>query len=165
MGDEENDVPPPEKITVFPLASADEWTADRDDATKVTAVAFVSRHSEHSDAARATMKELSAMPEYAGMAFKVCDADESPEVVKAASVSHPIAGLPCFFFLFSGVALEQFTGNNMEKLKVCAKAAELKKKELIVKMEKEKEEAAKRAAEEEAAAKAAAEAQEAEASA
>ena len=166
MADEENEVAAPEKVTVFPLTSADEWTADRDDATKVTAVAFVSRHAEHSDAARATMKELSTMPEYAGMAFKVCDADESPEVVKAASVSQPIAGLPSFYFVFSGISLEQFAGSNMEKLKVCAKAAELKKKELLVKMEKEKEEAAKRAAEE-AAAKAAAEAsgQEAEASA
>ena len=163
MADEENDVPPPEKVTIFPIGTADEWSADRDDATKVTAVAFVSRHAEHSEAAKATMKELSQLPEFEAMAFKLCDADESPEVVKAASVSQPIAALPCFFFLFSGVTLEHFCGNNMEKLKVCAKAAELKKKELLVKMEKDKEEAAKKAAEE-AAAKAAAEASGAEAS-
>jgi thioredoxin-like negative regulator of GroEL len=153
MADDENEVPVTEKETLSALTSVEDWTADREDPSRVTAVAFVSALCQHTDAAKATMRELSAASENAGTVFKLCSVDDCPDVARAASIS----ALPAFFFVAAGTVLEHFCGNNMEKLRVCAKAADLKRKELLAKLEKEREEAARIAAEQ-AAEKAAAEA-------
>ena len=148
---DENEVVQEEKAQLFPMTTAAEWTAAASDSAKVTAVAFVSRHCQYTDAAKATMKELSTNPDYSAIAFFTCDADESPEVARSASSLRPINALPAFFFVFNGEVLEHFAGSNMEKLRVCTKAAELKKKDVLVRLEKEREESVRKAAEEEAA--------------
>jgi thioredoxin-like negative regulator of GroEL len=156
MADEEQEAVQVEKDPLVLLTSVDEWKADRDDVSHVTAIAFVSQYDPYTAAAKQTLKEIASAPESAGIVFKLCNVDEHPAVAQEAGIS----ALPAFYFLFSGVTLEHFCGNNMDKLRLCARAAELKKKDLLVRQEKEREEAARVAAEQAAAAATAAQAAE-----
>ena len=150
----DDDAPPaaPEVDKVPRLASLEEYRANKASEATVTATAFVSALCERTPAALAAMKEIAADEALKEMHFCHVDVAASPELAKEEGIS----GLPSFFFHYDGKCLEGFTGDNMEKLKLCAKAADLKKKELQVAKAKAKEEeeklAAQRAAEEAAAA-------------
>jgi hypothetical protein len=143
MADEDHEQQQAPKETLQDLTTPQQWADAVANTSDVTAVAFVSSLSPYSDAARATFVELSTT-EGNIISYKVCDLDKYPEVAKAIGT---ISALPAFYFLFHGETLEHFCGNSMDKLRVCAKAAELKKKDVLLKIQKEKEEAERVAAE------------------
>lgn len=147
MADEE-EVKQPEKIYVTALDKLEDFTAGRDNAEKVTAVVFHSSLDEFSAAALAAFKEAASDAAYEKMTFYSCDVNAHAEIAKEAKIS----GLPAYAWYFSGEAVEGFTGNNVEKVKVATKAAELKKNEALVARAKAAEEAEKKRLEEEKAA-------------
>lgn len=104
----------------------------------------------------ATAQELSESGQADNIDFYICDVNAPVGVVCAKR--EKIASLPSFAFYFDSQKLEEFSGDSVDKLRVCCQATRGKRMQINKQKEKEKEEAdkAKAAAEQEAALAAAA---------
>ena len=94
------------------------------------------------------LKAIADAPESAKAKFVSFDCDEVPDVAKLLGVN----SLPHFFFYWENLVMDQFSGNNMEKLKVMTKACILKAAEQLALRQKQKEEEERLAAQAAAAA-------------
>lgn len=149
-----DDKPAQEKpLRITAITSLRQYEAVIAEETSVSCIAFTSPFCAHSaQMALPLMKELSAAPENEKVNFYLCDVSACQE----PATKEGLCSLPAFFFYFGKICFESFSGNNAEKLRLMAKAAQLKKTELLQQREKQKEEEAKAAAAAAAAATAAA---------
>jgi thioredoxin-like negative regulator of GroEL len=134
---------------------ADANALRRDERDRLSLLAFVSFDCNYStNDAIPVIEQLCVQPEFEKVVFGLVDVNEAPEVAKSAS----IGALPSFQFFYDGAVVDQFTGNNSEKVKLMLKNCVVRRQEIITQRE---EAAAKAAAEAAEAAKAATEAAEA----
>ena len=140
-------------VKVRTVQEADSLRSDAQD--RVSLLAFVSLDCSFcTNDAIPAIEQLCILPEFEKVVFGLVDVTEAPEVAKSGA----LVALPTVQFFYAGAMLDQFSGNNGEKIKLMMKNAIARRQEIITAKE---EAAAKAAAEAAEAAKAAAEAAEA----
>ncbi|CUG89567.1 thioredoxin, putative [Bodo saltans] len=132
MADEAQETPvvaPPKTFPVTAVATLEDFQTRIAVQERVTAVLFWAKDGGAASGQTLSTYELvSDESEFAStISFLHVDVAEAREISKAAKVF----ALPTTQFYFNGAVIEEFSGNNAEKVKLMAKNAVVRRTELI----------------------------------